>query len=145
MAFVSKKRKDLGMTDDLIAHLNKTNRDITTIIYNSSWQNYADWCKASQRDPESDNTQQVLSFLNTFSHFSPSTLNKYRSSIASVLNILYPKSIPLAEDLDIIVFFRIKRQCTITIPKLTSLETWDADILTLHSTKFITIGKIIFI
>jgi hypothetical protein len=130
MAFFNKKRKDLGMTDDLIAHLNKTNKYSTTRIYNSAWQKYADWCKANQRDPEADDTQQVLSFLNIFSHFSPSTLNKYRSSIASVLNILYPQSIPLAEDPDIIAFFRAKRQYNITIPKLTSLKTWDTNILT---------------
>ena len=130
MALVNKKRKDLGMTEDLIAHLNKANRDSTTRIYNSTWQKYADWCKTNQRDPEANDTQQVLSFLNAFSHFSPSRLNGYRSSIASVLKILYPKSIPIAEDPDIIAFFRAKRQCTTTIPKLSSFETWDTDILT---------------
>jgi site-specific recombinase XerD len=129
MALVNKKRKDLGMTEDLINLLNKASRDSTTRIYNSAWQKYTDWCKEHQRDPTAYNTQQVLKFLQAFSHFSPSTLNGYRSSIASVLRILYPNSMPLAEDPDIIDFFRAKRQCTITIPKLTNLETWDTDVL----------------
>ncbi|CEP14252.1 hypothetical protein [Parasitella parasitica] len=124
LALVSKKRKDLGMPEDLISHLNKATRDSTTRMYNASWKKYVDWCTTNHRDPTADNAMQVLFFLNEFSHFSRSTLNGYRSSIASVLKVIHPNSPPLAEDPDIIAFFRAKRQCTINIPNLSSFETW---------------------
>ncbi|CEP15848.1 hypothetical protein [Parasitella parasitica] len=129
LALVSKKRKDLGMPEDLISHLNKATRDSTTRMYNASWKKYVDWCTTKHRDPTADNAKQILIFLHEFSHFSRSTLNGYRSSIASVLKVIHPTSPPLAEDPDIIAFFRAKRQCTINIPNLSSLETWDTDIL----------------
>ncbi|CEP07154.1 hypothetical protein [Parasitella parasitica] len=124
LALVSKKRKNLGMPEDLISHLNKATRGSTTRIYNASWKKYVDWCTTTHRDPTADNAKQVLLFLNEFAHFSRSTLNGYRSPIASVLNVIHPTSPPLAEDPDIIAFFWAKRQCTINIPNLSSLETW---------------------
>jgi len=131
MALVSKKRKERDMTDDVILHLHKANRESTSRMYNSAWQKYADWCKEYHHDPEAYDTKQILSFLHTFSHLSPSTLNGYRSSIASaVLKVIYPDSIPIAEDPDIMAFFRAKRQCTTSIPRLVDLETWDTNILT---------------
>lgn len=112
------------MADDVILHLNKANRDSTSRMYNSAWQKYADWCKENHYEPETyDTTKQILSFLHAFSHFSPSTLNGYRSSIASVLKVLYPESMPIAKDPDVMAFFRAKRQYTtsIIIPTTTRL------------------------
>ncbi|KAG1135301.1 hypothetical protein G6F37_012801 [Rhizopus arrhizus] len=130
VALINNKRKGLGMSDQLISHLNKANRPSTTKLYNTAWTKSSNWCIAQQLDPEIYDIHQVLKFLTAFSHLSPSTLNGYRSSIASVFNILFPDSTPLAEDPDIIAFFRAKRQCTTIIPKLTDLESWDTDILT---------------
>lgn len=49
----NKKRKDRGiMTDDMILHLHKANRDSSSRIYNSAWQKYADWCKENHHEPE---------------------------------------------------------------------------------------------
>ncbi|CEP07322.1 hypothetical protein, partial, partial [Parasitella parasitica] len=85
MELINKKRRENGMTDDLIHHLSKTNRESTSKIYDLTWQKYADWCRTKHYDPEKYAPRQVLAFLQAFSHFAPSTLNGYRSSIASDL------------------------------------------------------------
>ncbi|KAG1107125.1 hypothetical protein G6F42_016481 [Rhizopus arrhizus] len=68
MALVSKKRKERGMTDDVILHLHKANRESTSRMYNSAWQKYADWCKEYHHDPEAYDTKRILSFLHTVTH-----------------------------------------------------------------------------
>ncbi|CEP06839.1 hypothetical protein [Parasitella parasitica] len=60
LALVSKKRKDLGMPEDLISHLNKATGDSTTRMYNASWKKYVDWCTAKHRDPTADNAKQIF-------------------------------------------------------------------------------------
>ncbi|KAI8641108.1 hypothetical protein BD408DRAFT_346689, partial [Parasitella parasitica] len=105
------------------------NRDSTNKMYDLGWDKYEEWCKERKLDPFLYGTKQVLEFITCYSHLAPSTLNGYRSAIASVLSVLYPHHPPLAEDPDIMAFFRAKRQKTTKVSSLATLETWDTDIL----------------
>lgn len=59
-----------------------------------------------------------------------STLNGYRSAIASVLTITYPNHKPIADTREIVDFFKAKRRSEIQLKSPTQLETCDLDVLT---------------
>jgi hypothetical protein len=58
-----------------------------------------------------------------------STLNGYRSAIASVLSIIHPNNKPVADTREMVDFFKAKRRSEIRIKTHTQLETWDINIL----------------
>ncbi|CEP12215.1 hypothetical protein, partial, partial [Parasitella parasitica] len=130
MELIRHKRKDDGLDEGLIDHLEQAIRPSTARNYNNIWSKYESWCDNESVDPTAYDIKQILKFLQAHHHLAPSTLNIYRSAIGSVINKLHPTRKPIREDPDVVVFFRSKRQKTTTIPSLQQLETWDTDILT---------------
>ncbi|KAG1392100.1 hypothetical protein G6F60_012229 [Rhizopus arrhizus] len=126
---ISHKRKNNGLNQDTIEHLSKTTCSSTSKAYNSYWRKYAVWCRTRNYDPKIYNIQQIVTFLVDNRDKSYSTLNGYRSAVASVLTVLHPNSKPIAESRDIVDFFKAKRRGDVQIKKITQLETWDVDTL----------------
>ena len=129
LEIISNKRRTTGMNEELMAHLNKATRTSTNKAYEGYWRKYADWCKKKDYEAEKYDITQILHYLVDNIHLQYSTLNGYRSAIASVLRVLYPQRKPIAEDTDIVQFFKAKRRQEISLPSETKLETWDANIL----------------
>ncbi|KAG1040619.1 hypothetical protein G6F43_012253 [Rhizopus delemar] len=129
MALINNKRKAMGMSPSVIKELSASTRPSTARIYDTAWVKYEEWCVHHKRDPTAYDTQQILEFLTNYTQFQVSTLNGYRSALASVLSVLYPEACPLAEHPEIVTFFRAKRRKTVKIPRLTEIETWDIEIL----------------
>lgn len=82
----------------------------TNNAFNASWKIYVKWCREKKYNPEALNPQQVVDFLVNNNKKRYSTLNGYRSAIASILTITYPNHKPIADTRDVIHFFKSKRR-----------------------------------
>ncbi|KAG0778759.1 hypothetical protein G6F22_011043 [Rhizopus arrhizus] len=129
LAVINNKRKSDGMNEGLIDHLNKAIRLSTNKTYDGYWKKYVIWCQKKDYDAEKYDIQQILQYLSDHNHLQYSTLNGYRSAIASVLRILYPQRQPVAENTYIVQFFQAKKRQEVKLPSETSLETWDVKLL----------------
>jgi hypothetical protein len=126
---IGDKRKADGLNHETIEHLSKKTRYSTSKAYNAYWRKYATWCRKQKCDPKTYNIQQILKFLVDNRNKLYSTLNDYRSAVASVLTILHPNDMPIANSRDVVYFFKAKRRGDVQIKKTTQLETWDVDTL----------------
>lgn len=126
---ISDKRKTDGLNHETIEHLSKKTRSSTSKAYNAYWRKYATWHRKQKCDPKTYNIQQILEFLVDNRNKSYYTLNGYRSAVASVLTILHPNNMPIANSRDVVDFFKAKRRGDVQIKKTTQLEKWDVDTL----------------
>lgn len=92
MEIISQARSKAGFGKEIIQHLNKATRSSTNKAYNNSWRKFSTWCSQQKppRDPEKYEIKTVIEFLMEHNTLIYSTLDGYRSAIASVYNLLHP-------------------------------------------------------
>ena len=131
MEIIHNKRIQDGMTDEAAKFLKDAIRSQTSKAYDTNWNKFSRWCegKIPKRDPLEYNISTLLLYLTDHSHLKYSTLNGYRSAIASVYSIIHQEHPPIAEHPDIKDFFRSLKNKQVNIPTKSQLETWDTNIL----------------
>lgn len=138
LEIINSYRKSNGMDEELIKHLNNSTRSKTNKLYDVGWKKYTEWCIQNKCQPKAYDPQQIINFLMSCKDLQLSTLNGYRSALASVLNVIHPKKRPIGEVSDVSQYFKAKRRLTVNIPRETQLETWNLDILSKYILQHLT-------
>ncbi|KAG1038860.1 hypothetical protein G6F43_012621 [Rhizopus delemar] len=132
MDVIFRKRIKEGLTIQDVEYLSQSNRTTTHKAYDHGWRIWTNWCKRNGFEPQVYNPKAVYWFLNAHNHLSTPTLNVYRSSIASVFNIIHEKRRPIAEDPLIASFFQAKRKSEVNIPRSETQQVWNIQQVITH-------------
>ncbi|CEG70599.1 hypothetical protein RMATCC62417_06465 [Rhizopus microsporus] len=125
MDVIFRKRITEGLTIQEVECLSQATRSKTQKAYDHGWRVWSNWYEKYDLDPQAYDPQMVFRFLNARAHLSAPTLNVYRSSIASVFNIIHQGKTPIAEDSLIVSFFQAKRKSEMLIPDQDKQQVWD--------------------
>ncbi|CEG80004.1 hypothetical protein RMATCC62417_14401 [Rhizopus microsporus] len=125
MDVIFQKRMTEGLTIEDVDFLAQSTRTKTHKAYDHGWRVWSNWCNKHGIDSRAYDPKSVYRFLHEHAHLSAPTLNVYRSSIASVFNIIYEDKRYIAEDPLIISFFQAKGKSEVKIPAIGKQEIWD--------------------
>lgn len=125
MDVIFRKRITEGLATQEVEYLSQATCSKTQKAYDHGWRVWSNWCEKYDLDSQAYDPQMVFRFLNAHTHLSAPTLNVYRSSIASVFNIIHQGKTPIAEDPLIVSFFQAKRKSEMLIPDQDKQQVWD--------------------
>ncbi|KAG1135029.1 hypothetical protein G6F37_013169 [Rhizopus arrhizus] len=133
LAIIQQYQNSQELSTRVVEYIREANRSSTRKNYDQAWSKWTQWCrnKSPVYSPIEYSPEHLVDYLVDCQQLSYSTLNGYRSAIASVFRIIHPQKPPIASHPLVLHFFEAKRRRETRLPN-TSKEIFDVTLLIDH-------------